>query len=358
MIKDFFKSIEDAHKAPSDYEQAYENIVSASLISITKEYPEKEYALFIDDVPAFPMGDISLIHAQAKQGKTSLEVLLVGAMLSGNIGCLKRATERELKICVFDTEQDECNTSRHYKMMMQYGGLDMKKDSPLLRVYNMRKYSFDDRLKNIFCVIEHERPQVVFIDGIRDLITDINDPVCCPELVQDMMRIASEYQCAIIGALHNNPTDNKARGWLGTEWINKCGSAFELNKRDNVARVSNSYSRGLEAEDFYFTWDNEGYPTFEGVNTSIFFDKSNKERESAKNKKELTRLSYITEILKENNGEMRRSDLVKSLVEKSIVGFGQSTIQNLIKEYLEKPESERMFYEEGDMIKLVKSRDC
>ena len=172
------------------------------------------------------------------------------------------------------------------------------------------------------------------------------------------MRIASDYQCAIIGALHNNPTDNKARGWLGTEWINKCGSAFELNKRDNVARVSNSYSRGLEAQDFYFTWDNEGYPTFEGVNPSIFFDKSNKERESAKNKKELTRLSFITEILKENNGEMRRSDLVNSLVEKKIEGFGRSKIQAFITEYLEKPESERLFYEEGNMIKLVKSRDC
>ena len=207
-------------------------------------------------------------------------------------------------------------------------------------------------------MIEQERPQVVFIDGIRDLITDINDPVCCPELVQDMMRIASEYQCAIIGALHNNPTDNKARGWLGTEWINKCGSAFELNKREKVVRVSNSYSRGPEAQDFYFTWNNEGYPTFEGVNPSIFFDKSNKERESAKNEKELTRLSYIEEMLKENNGEMRRIDLVNSLGEKSIVGFGKSSIQDFIKKYLEKPESERLFYQEDDMIKIVKSRDC
>ena len=64
------------------------------------------------------------------------------------------------------------------------------------------------------------------VDGIRDLVNDINDGVLAQEVMEELLHLATERNCCIVCVLHQNKgsEDHNLRGWIGTELMNK---AFE-----------------------------------------------------------------------------------------------------------------------------------
>ena len=178
-------------------------------ILMDKYYAPKEYIFNVNGISFISIGDIHLIQAQAKQGKSTLVTILVATCLCGKLGALEYILKRKITIVVFDTEQFESDTHKQLTMMHELG--EDNNGSEVL-MYNLRKRGFGERYKFVKETIIRKKPTFVVIDGIRDLIPDINDSVGCPMLVQELMQLASEVGCAIICVLHNNPSDGKARG--------------------------------------------------------------------------------------------------------------------------------------------------
>lgn len=56
----------------------------------------------------------------------------------------------------------------------------------------------------------------VVIDGIRDLMYDINNPSESVELINDLMRWSSMHDLHIHTVLHLNKGDDNTRGHIGT----------------------------------------------------------------------------------------------------------------------------------------------
>ena len=174
-----------------------------------------------------------------------------------------------------------------------------------------------------------ERPTFVIIDGIRDLIPDINDQVGCPMLVQELMQFASEVDCAILGVLHNNPSDGKARGWIGTEWINKCAYSFEVEKSGSVVTVKTPVFRGAPVPEWQFAFGEGKKPTFDTafiqhrINSNIEKIKEEKEKKKAEKAEELKReddgfIQPIKDILNANGGSMTKTSIAKIMVERKL----------------------------------------
>lgn len=46
--------------------------------------------------------------------------------------------------------------------------------------------------------MERFRPDLVIVDGIRDLVNDINDGVLAQETVERLMHLASEQRCCVV----------------------------------------------------------------------------------------------------------------------------------------------------------------
>lgn len=320
-----------------EYREQYDKC----LITTKKEYRAKEFLLNVKGVNSLSLGDLHMIQAQAKNGKSTLVTIMVAAILSRQWGPVAFALEREAKIIVFDTEQFEPDTFHQYQMMMHYGNMP-EECLDRLQVYNLRGMSYEERRRFVVQTVEREKPMLVDIDGIRDLVHDINDPKGCPEFVEQMMQLASRVGCAIIGVLHNNPNENKARGWLGTEWINKCGYSFEPQKTGNVVTVKNPVFRGAPVPDWEFTFGNDGTPIFdEGYITYIREKEAQQkqfEAEKAKAAKEKEHLDIVIDELKANNNLLSRADFVKHIVDKKIDGFGRQKVYDLIKEYLSMAE--------------------
>jgi hypothetical protein len=70
------------------------------------------------------------------------------------------------------------------------------------------------------------------LDGIRDLVADINDGVVAQDTIERLMRLASDNHCAIVCVLHQNKSqeDRNLRGWIGTELKNKAFEVYECAK--------------------------------------------------------------------------------------------------------------------------------
>lgn len=330
-----------AASQPTADEVEYLEKYNKCLITTQKEYPEKEFLLEVKGVKTLTRGDLHMVQAQAKNGKTTLVTIMVAAILAGQWGPVAYALEREAKVIIFDTEQFECDTFRQYQMMMRHGNMP-EECLDRLQVYNLRGMSYEERRRFVVQTLEREKPMLAVIDGIRDLVLDINDPVSCPQFVDEMMQLASKVYCSIIGVLHNNPNEGKARGWLGTEWINKCGYSYEPQKVGNVVTVKNTVFRGAPVPEWLFTFANDGTPIFDEdyINSVREKDAQQKQREAEEVKaaKEREHLDIVMDVLKKQNNVLSRAELVTAIDDMNIEGFRRRTVYEFIKSHLTLPK--------------------
>jgi hypothetical protein len=113
----------------------------------------------------------------------------------------------------------------------------------------------------------HTRPQVVVIDGIRDLMSNINDPDESTELIVWLESLIKDANCGVLNVLHLNKTDNNARGHIGTELGNKSFMLIEIEKdnQTGVSLVKCADSRDEPFESFAFTHGADGLPELVGM---------------------------------------------------------------------------------------------
>lgn len=96
----------------------------------------------------------------------------------------------------------------------------------------------------------HNGIHSIFIDGFADLVSDVNDAGPCNNLVADLMSLAQQYYCPIIGVIHLNPTTNtrnaeKSRGHLGSQLERKAETNLGLERKDGpVVTIYSEKSRG------------------------------------------------------------------------------------------------------------------
>ena len=120
------------------------------------------------------------------------------------------------------------------------------------------------------------------MDGIRDLIRDINSQEEATMIADKLMKWTAETNSHISVIIHENKDGGKARGHIGTELSNKAETIFrvklcEQDKRISIA--SGERTRGAPFDDFSFQISqNElgiypeicGIPESETVNNNRF----------------------------------------------------------------------------------------
>ena len=304
----------------------YHELAEQCRIYMEKYYPPREYIFKVKGINTISKGDLHLIQAQAKHGKSTLVTILVAVCRCGQLGPVEYALDHPAKVVVFDTEQFESDSHSQLKMMHELGEDDNGSE---IMMFNLRKFGFAERTAFIKQSIMREKPTLVIIDGIRDLIPDINDSVGCPMLVQDLMQLASGVCCAIICVLHNNPSDGKARGWIGTELLNKCGYSFEVEKSGSVVTVKTPVFRGAPVPDWQFAFGEGKRPTFDNsfiqsrINCINDKKKEELEKKKAEKAEELKRkddelIEPIKDILNAHGGSMTKTSLANIMVERDL----------------------------------------
>ena len=112
---------------------------------------------------------------------------------------------------------------------------------------NLRGLGFEKRRTVVEAAVRTVQPDIVIIDGIKDLITDINDAVQATHIMEHLMALAQRYNCCIVNVLHQNKSeaDRNMRGSIGTELTNKAFEVYECEylERHKLFRVTQTLSR-------------------------------------------------------------------------------------------------------------------
>lgn len=257
------------------------------LLDATRNYPEPYYMLEYKGVPMSPLGGIQAVSGQKKNGKTFLVVQLMAAILGVNSERVKRylpgltVPQRTLehlghlpKVLWVDTEMEELNSAKVLRRV--HWLCDVQMDKPFERFNVLWLRSVTDtkdaaggvterahakRFRIIKNAIDILEPDVVFIDGIRDIIGDFNDNEASSQLVMELMSIAQQRGICIWNTLHMNPRprnddESKMRGHLGTELGNKITDTLVSIKHKQDGQVWFSVkqddARDKDMEDWEF----------------------------------------------------------------------------------------------------------
>lgn len=221
---------------------------------------EPKFMFSIGGVPTIPQGELVGIKGRAKMGKSQFEYYLIAVMLaSASRGSVKPMQDR-YKILLFDTEQSQVSLKKCCQRALNFAGLPSDKNNEHFLPFFMRPLSIEERRKVIADAVDAEKPDIVFIDGVRDLLQDFNSLDQSNDLIQWLLSLTAEYGCTIVSVLHQNKSkdDGNMRGHLGTELLNKLTDCFEVSKKDGKFIVSCTDSRNVPCADFAFSINAEG----------------------------------------------------------------------------------------------------
>ena len=268
-------------------------------ITPEKELKPMEFLFRLFGKPCFPRGELVAITGKAKSGKTFVTSMLMSNSLSpdpsrGGEGsdyrlALRRGREEALRVLWYDTEQSDESTQDILKNriipMINYGK-DAATPLALWRgaggeVFNVRAVEWKQRRALLKEAVVHCQPDLVIVDGIRDLVNDINDGVLAQEVMEELLHLATQQNCCIVCVLHQNKgtEDHNLRGWIGTELMNKAFEVYACEKLmpQRVFKLEQTLTRKYDIEQtLYFEVDEQGLPR---ATSPIAFEGGEKQRE-------------------------------------------------------------------------------
>ena len=243
-------------------EEERERLLEQYRVDLRRKYPNPESAVTINDTPVITLGNLQSVKAKAKNGKTMFLSVIMSALIKGECLGIKRLTDDDTKVIFFDNEQHVNTTANVVKRVHYLCGLSMEENDERLITYCLTPMEVEKRLNFIVEAIRRERPKVAFVDGIADLIWDINDLVLSEKCVDSLYKVAQECNTAILCVLHENKADSNMRGHLGTILLKSGTDTFEVKRIDKSQdfQVIHTETRFKPAADFYFTVDEHGVP--------------------------------------------------------------------------------------------------
>ena len=220
----------------------YENIWQASLIHVTDEFALPPVVLQAGEAIIGTLGNFSVSTGKAKAKKTfNVSAIVAAALVNGQV-LEYRASFPESKrtILYFDTEQSPYHCQLVMQRILRLAKLPIDKEPQNLKFSHLRAIADPNERREIIRYAIYNTPNVglVVIDGIRDLMLDINNSTEATKLVGDLMQWTSEQNIHIQTVLHLNKGDDNARGHIGTELNNKAETVLQVTKDNTLPERS------------------------------------------------------------------------------------------------------------------------
>jgi hypothetical protein len=210
------------------------------------------------------LGNFSVIIGKAKAKKSFFINIAVSTALSKDL-ILERfksdLPNDKNEVLYFDTEQGKYHVQKAVKRICSQINEPEPKN---LHTYFLRSLTPSERLEFIQNEIySNDKIGFVVIDGIKDLVTSINDEEQATNIASKLLKWTEERNIHIVTVLHQNKSDTNARGHIGTELINKAETVLEVAKSEtdnNISIVTPQQCRNIEPEVFAFEINEYGIP--------------------------------------------------------------------------------------------------
>ena len=237
-----------------------------SRLSLSRCYEKAPEILKVHGSVIGTLGNFSASIGKAKSKKTfNVSAIVAAALKNGTV--LRYAAElpeEKRKVLYIDTEQSPYHCLKVMKRILRMAGLPDDRDSGYLEFLALRKYTPEQRISIVEQAIYHS-PDIglVIIDGIRDMVYDINSPGESTRIISKLMQWTDDRQIHIHTILHQNKGDENARGHIGTELSNKAETVLQVEKDEkdpDISTVKAAHIRAMNFEPFAFRINGEALP--------------------------------------------------------------------------------------------------
>ena len=344
------KSLEVSMLEKDDFsDEELESYLSKGEIKATDKVTIPPKILFVGDCTIATFGNFSASTGKAKSKKTFNISAMVAAAVTNTTVLNYRAClpEGKRKILYFDTEQSKYHCHNVLERIYRLSGLSVKKDDPRLLFWGLREYTPKLRIALIdYALRKHQEVGLVIIDGLRDLMYDINNGKEATDVMTVLMAWTSVYDLHIHTVLHLNKNDNNPRGHIGTELENKAETVLIISKNlqnNSISEVRPMHMKDKEFSTFAFHIDDNKLPVLDnGISVTVV------------KRREKSLVSLDNEVHQEilskafkKNSPTRYSDLVE-MVSLAYEDAGYKRGTNGIKDLLKLLSGKGIIVKQGD----------
>lgn len=281
---------------PSASTSAALELLEQHRITPSTELPPMKPLFQLFEVPCFYRGELVAICGKAKSGKTLFLSTIMACALNPESSVLihqascvpmvlckakrqsRAASEQSssadighLKVLWLDTEQSQQSTQDIIvNRLLPLSGISPETTNlnDWLYSYNLRGLGYEKRRELMELSMNTIKPDLAIIDGIKDLVTDINDAVQATLLMEQLMALAQQNNCCIVCVLHQNKSeaDHNMRGSIGTELTNKAFEVYQCSylEESDTFKVKQSLSRRNRIKrNLYYRLNDKGLPVSE-----------------------------------------------------------------------------------------------
>ena len=296
--------------------------------------------------PCFPRKELTTITGAAKSGKTFFTSMVMACCAKREVMTLERIRDEPLRVMWYDTEQS-LNTTKeilvnrvgkmiemtqnsispadnkehteitdrlrqneghtdstgHTDISGQTDGNDIGERAErfpdeLFYVFNMRAAMVKERRELLGVAVATYRPDIVVLDGIADLLTDINDGPKAQELMEELLNLADKYECNITTVIHLNRTGEKSnlRGWLGSALMQKSFEVFNCSficQSNRFCVELNTSRKYRNDQNLYYQVGEDGIPVIAQYSDTQERDALGRFTSSSADKAETLNRDYI-----------------------------------------------------------------
>lgn len=220
------------------------------------------------EIPLATYGNFSFVQAPPKSYKTFFMSLLAGAYAGADASYIGdiQSYRGGRKLIHFDTEQGKWHCKRVFMRVVDMIGDNKIPD--FYETFSLRELNYNTRRQYIEYKLQQmtdngDKIGLVVIDGIADLVSDVNDLKHSNLVVQWLMEVTSRFNCHIVTIIHSNYGSDKPTGHLGSLLEKKAELQYTLkaNKDTGCIDVVCRRTRNVPFEPFSFNLTDTNLPT-------------------------------------------------------------------------------------------------
>lgn len=229
-------SDDDATPTAPDFlkdRQWFDVDVSGLLLDFAETYHPPRWTLSHNGTPFANRGELHIVTGKSGHGKTAFMSQVMATLLCGRIGNMQYEGEPPHlpSVLYIDTEQGKDDTIAIKNRVCSLAGIPYDQPCERFKVARLRDtVTAADRWRQILKLAYVIQPDVMFIDGLLDIVEDYNEQKECTPIIRELMIMATHYDMSTWCVLHENPTTEKMVGSLGSIAQRKVTEVFAVRK--------------------------------------------------------------------------------------------------------------------------------
>lgn len=207
--------------------------VSGLLLDFAEPYHPPRWTLSHNGTPFANRGELHIVTGKSGHGKTAFMSQVMATLLCGKFGNMQYEGEppRMPVVLYIDTEMGKDDTIAIKNRVCSLAGIPFNEPCERFKVARLRDtVTAAERWQQILKLAYVIHPDVMFIDGLLDIVEDYNEQKECTPIIRELMIMATHYDMSTWCVLHENPTTEKMVGSLGSIAQRKVTEVFAVRK--------------------------------------------------------------------------------------------------------------------------------